>query len=81
MVLREGCGLRLVGMFGITIRWLLFGALCRLIRRLVAPVANLNEKTFITHAGKMTPRNANLGSDHFVRISVPNRPYDHHDRG
>lgn len=66
MVLREVRGLWYLVMFDITISWLLFDApvfdaLCRFIRRLVAPVANLYEKTFITHAGEITPRNANFG--------------------
>jgi len=40
---------------------IVFDALRRLIRRLIAPVANLNEKTLITHAGEITPRDANFG--------------------
>jgi hypothetical protein len=33
----------------------------RLIGRLVAPVANLDEKTSITHVGKITPMNVDFG--------------------
>ena len=53
---------QLAVMFGyLSVDATVFYALCRLIRRLVAPVADLDEKAFITHAGKITPRNANFG--------------------
>src|SRR5262249_56505552 len=40
--------------------------------RPVAPVADLNEKAFLTHAGKVTPWNANVGQ--FLRSNLTFRP-------
>ena len=66
IVLHEGPWLASsAGLVGSTIRSLSFNAvvdaLCGLICRAVAPVADLNEKAFITYTGKVAPRNANFG--------------------